>query len=219
MKALTLILILQLLCLTNCYSCKDIANVRIDTLQNRSIKTSDLIFLGKLIRTDTLKETLVYKILEIFKGEIAQDTVEIKWEKHTNINTFDYSLWIVYSNKSSDSSIILNSNGLSRSIDHPDYIWFYSIPPPPPLKLNANLILRNNMQWIHIRFNALKDWYVELEMLREYRKEHSVLSGNNNFDFKIYFYISIILNLICIVLIVLVILKSLLSGKKKNRVS
>jgi len=207
MKTFKLILVLQFLSMANCYSSKDRAYVSLDSLQNRSFKTSDLIFLGKLIRTDTVKETLVYKILEIFKGEITQDTVEIKWEKHTNIYTFDFSLWIVYSDKNRDSSFILNRNGLSRSIDHPDYLWSYRIPPPPPLKLEANLILKNNMEWVDFRINALKDWYVELEMLREYRKENMASTENDNFAFKTYFYISIILNLICIALIVFVFLR------------
>ena len=207
MKAITLILILQFLITANCYSSKDRADISLDTLQNLSTKTSDLIFLGKLIRTDTINATMVFSILESFKGNFAQDTVEIKWEKHTHVYSLDYCIWLVYANKSNDSTFILNRNGLSRSIDHPEYLWLYRIPPPLPLNPDASSIININMEWTNYRLNALKDWYVELEMLREFRKKNIASTENSNFAFKTYFYVSISLNLICIALIVFMFLR------------
>jgi hypothetical protein len=205
MKAIKLIIFLQLFSIANCYS-NDGPYVSLDTVQERSLKTSDLIFLGKLIKTDTLKETLVFKILEVFKGKIAQDTVEIKWEEHTYIYSFDYSLWIVYSNQKSNASYVLNGNGLTRSIINPQLIWSY-LPPPPSLKDDLNTTFITNLKWIDYKVEPLKDWYAELEMLREYRKKNIASTENDNFAYKPYFYISIILNLICIALIVFVYLR------------
>jgi hypothetical protein len=207
MKAIKLILVLQFLFITNCYSSKDRIDISIDTLQNHSIKTSDLVFLGKLIGTDTIKETFVFNILEIFKGNIVRNTIEIKWEKHTYIYSLDYSLWIVYSNKSSDSSYVLNKTGLTRSIINPQIFGFHRLPPPPALKLDAHTIFNSNDEWMDYKINALKDWYVELEMLKEYKKKNIASTQNDNFAFKTYFYISVILNIICIALIVFVFLR------------
>lgn len=207
MNIFKLIIILQLFSIAYCYASKDRAPISLDTLQNRTLKTSELIFLGKLIRTDKLNTTLVFDVLEVFKGKISTDTIEIKWERHTNVYSVDYSLWIVYANKMDGTSYVLNYNGLSRSIDHPEYLWAYQLPPRPPSKHEANTVLKNNMKWMEVRKTALSDWYVELGMLREYRKNNIESDNNRAFDLRTYFYISILLNLICIGLIVFVIRK------------
>lgn len=207
MKAITLILILQFLITVNCYSTKDRADISLDTLQNLSTKSSDLIFLGKLIRADTINATMVFKILESFKGSFAQDTVVVQWEKHTHVYSVDYCIWLVYVNKSIDSTFVLNTNGLSRSIDHPEYLWLYRIPAPLPLNPDVGSIININMEWTSYRINALKDWIAELEMLREFRKKNIASTENSNFAFKTYFYISIILNLFCMALLVYMFLR------------
>ena len=158
MKTIKLILLLQFLNLGYCYASKNRVDTSLDTLQNRSFRTSDFIFLGKLIGTDTIKETFVFNILEIFKGTLAQNTIEIKWEKHTYIYALDYSLWIVYSNRISDSSYVLNKTGLTRSIINPQIFTFHQLPPPPALKLDANSIFNSNDEWMDYKINSLKDF-------------------------------------------------------------
>ena len=124
MKIIALIKLLLFLNIANLYSDKNIV-IQLDTMQKQSLTTSDLIFLGKLIKLDTINSTLHFSIVEKFMGNTKSDSVIIAWEKHNRIYFEDKSLWLVYSNKLADSSFILNENALSRSIIHPEVIRAY----------------------------------------------------------------------------------------------
>ena len=196
-----------------CFANKDRAFVCLDSLQKRSISTSDFIFSGKLNVIDTINKTLNFYVLEEFKGELKTKIIKIKEEEYTSILPIDKSLWIVYSNQNSDSTYILNRNGLSRSINRPELIPAYNLPPPPPLKYEINGMFTYTNKWIDFKITALKDWYVELELLRDYKKNNLKDMKMNRFDLKPYFYSS----LFCILFCLSVIFYLLYKLKKTNR--
>ncbi len=161
------------------YSHEDSAPQRLDSLQIQSIRSSDLIILGRFIQGDSVALTLKFYILEIFKGNYNKDTIIIKWERHTHIFDLDKTLWLIYSNINSDSSVILNVKGLTRSIEHPETAGSYRLPPPPSPshKMTNGESWDYNQEWLHFYLTALKDWYAELEMLRDIKKKE-ILNKN-----------------------------------------
>ncbi len=198
MRIINLIVFFLLTNIINSNANKDSARVRLDTLQNRSVNTSDFIFLGKLNSIDTINKTLYFKIIEEFKGAIKSDIINIKVKEVTYI---DKGLWIVYMNRNADSTYKLNMNGLSRSIIRPERIPVYNFPPPPPLKYETYGLFTYTDKYIDFRITALKDWYVELESLRYYKKNNSKDVKIERFDFKPYFYSSLFCILFCLSLI------------------
>ncbi|MBN1187900.1 MAG: hypothetical protein JXB49_36840 [Bacteroidales bacterium] len=213
MRIISFILFLFFISTSNTYADKDRAIVSIDILQNRSINSSDLIFLGKLNGIDTINGTLNFKILEKFKGDNKSDSITIKGGESTPIYFIDKSLWLVYVNCNVDSSFILNENGLSRSIIHPEIIHAYIFPPPPPLKYEINEVFTYTDKWVSYRITALKDWYVELELLRNYKRDNFKYEEMKRIDYMPYFYSSLLCILFCLGLIFYLLYKL----KKTNR--
>jgi hypothetical protein len=197
MKKTTLIKLFLFLNIANSFANKDII-LRLDTLQNQSLRRSDLVFLGSLIRIDTINSTLQFNVVEVFKGHPKVGTVIIAAEKHNRIYFEDKSLWIVYSNYRSDKSLVLNEFGLTRSIIHPEVIRAYLIPPPPPEKMDQIEMIWYYNQWTDYKLNALKDWYVELEQLR---KLHNTQHDEKD-NFQIFLFLSLIFNLTCLLIII-----------------
>lgn len=213
-----LILFFFLTNILNCFANKDRAFVCLDTLQKQSINTSDFIFLGKLNGIDTINKTLNFKVIEEFKGDLKSKLIYIQEEdiqKEECISIFfsGKSLWIVYLNQNADSTYVLNLHGLSRSINRPELIPAYKFPPPPPLNYEKNGMFTYNDKWIDFRITALKDWYVELELLRDYKRNNLKDIKMNSFDFKLYFYSSLLFILFCLSLIFYLLFKL----KKTNR--
>lgn len=212
MRTLRLILFLLLISTTSSYAHKDLHFIRLDTLQNRSINTSDLIFLGHLMSIDTINMTLSFKILEKFKGDFKSVTVKIKKEMHAPIYYADKSLWLVYANHYSDSTFITNKHALTRSIIHPEEIQSYIMPSPPPLNDRHKAFLYIE-ELANYRNTALKDWYVELELLRQFKNDNMNNGELWNLNYTSYFYISLLSNLLCISLVVYLLFRI----KKANR--
>jgi hypothetical protein len=169
-----------------------------------------VVFLGKLISIDTINMTLYFMVLEEFKGSIISDSISIKVDENTPIYFIDKTLWIVYLNRNADSTFVLNKNGLSRSINHPEIIQAYMLPPPPPLKYEINEMFTYTDKWVDFKMTALKDWYAEIELLRTYKRVNITATG---IDYKPYFYSSLICILFCSVLIFYLLYKL----KKTNR--
>jgi len=213
MRITNLIVFVFLTNIVICFANKDRALVCLDSLQKRSISTSDFIFLGKLNVIDTIDKTLNFYVIEEFKGDLKSKLIKIKEDEYTSISPIYKSLWIVYSNQNSDSTYILNRNGLSRSINRPELIPAYNLPPPPPLKYETNGMFTYTDKWIDFRITALKDWYVELELLREYKRNNLKDIKMDSFDFKPYFYSSLLFILFCLSLIFYLLFKL----KRTNR--
>ena len=208
MKRLTIILFTLLIVIQNINAIDKAISQPIDSLQARSLRTSDLIFLGKLFKIDTILNTMSFNVIEVFKGNPYKKNLKIKWEKHTRIIDADKSLWIVYANQISDSAIILNINGLTRSNVHPETTWAYVIPPPPPPnKIDQFEFIYYNNLWIDFKLNAYKDWQAEVELLRKYKELNITPIQDHTAVYKIYFFISIVFNIITICLLIYLIPK------------
>ncbi len=201
--------------LATCYStsfANDIAILNLDTLQERSVRSSDIIFLGQLFKVDTNNKTLSFHIIEIFKGEIESDSIEIQVNEKNPIYYFDYSLWLVYSNFTVNSSNILNPNNLTRSIDHPEVICAYQLPPPPPEDISHNFFAYLN-KWLTFKSVALKDWYFELESLRSFKNLRLAEKKIKPINYMSMFYASTICLLLSLILIIYLLVKQ----RKTNR--
>jgi hypothetical protein len=155
----------------------------LETLQIRSLKESDLIFLGEPISINWKMNLATFRIFEIFKGNYNIDTVCFNFNidenpglysniyippKDTTGESFDIKkvdnnfeqykgLWIVYLYKREDSRFHMYRD-LSRSIQHPEslFIWPYVKKTTDPTFDRSQL-----------RIDAINDWFLEVERLKK----------------------------------------------------
>ena len=134
--------------------------------QTESFRKSDLVFLGEVIKIDSVNNNCKMKIYEFFKGKLNADVIKVM---HTTSNTFiphDQGLWIVYSNILSDSTISINENSPTRSNINPHKIKAYNVPEPPKNN-KVTSIQKFELELINFKITALTEWNNELYKLRK----------------------------------------------------
>jgi hypothetical protein len=143
-----------------------------DSIQKRSLKYADLVFYGELINFDTITYHYSFRIFEIFKGESKVDTIYGKSTSSCSLYNFDKGLWIVYATYNDDSTINISSCGASRSITNP-VMMLYTPPPPSRSRGKQTELekLKFTIVLLEINQRATKDWFVELENLRNLKKQ------------------------------------------------
>ncbi len=139
------------------------------------LKYSDIVFLGELIYTDSVKY-YKFRIFEVFKGSYKLDTINgIKHDECSIVPDFK-GLWIIYAKFSKDSSIDIMPIG-SRCMKYNSYVGG---PPPPPPKMfyykdsKSGKIIPSEIKeepFEEYRI-GLMTWFNDLEKLRYY-KSHS----------------------------------------------
>jgi hypothetical protein len=111
----------------------------IQTIRQRSIETSELIFIGQVVFTDTVKGYFKLKVIKVFKGEV-QDEVEASQVDETGGNISSCGFWpsphwgdefIVYANWIKETNrIYIDDCSATRSTSNPNVHPAY-----PPNKL------------------------------------------------------------------------------------
>jgi hypothetical protein len=166
-----LIIFLALLNFVELYACNCLGGTY-DSIQKRSLKNADLVFYGELINIDTITYKYSFRIYEIFKGEFKEDTIYGKSTSSCSLYDFDKGLWIVYATFNDDSTINISSCGASRSITNPVMMLY---PPPPASRSRGNLTeiekLKFKIVLLEINQRATTDWFIELENLRNLKKQ------------------------------------------------
>ncbi len=120
MKAQITFLLLSLLFISfeskGC-KCKKINSL--DSIREISFEQSDIVFLGKLIKSDSTTGKYSFQILELFKGNNQTDTINGAPNSSCSMHISDEGRWIVYASKNEKGEIYINQCGASRSFNNP----------------------------------------------------------------------------------------------------
>lgn len=145
--------------------CKTIKSY--DELINISYNSSNLVFLGELIKLDTLKDEYSFLVLELFKGDNKTDTIIYKPQTSCSLYISEKGRWIIYGNIINDNYIDISQCGASRSERKPTCFncpfWKKMIPDPRLSKLEME---KHKIKVDSLQLQVLERWYNEIKLLR-----------------------------------------------------
>lgn len=122
------------------------------------------IFLGRIMKVDTLNKSYEISVLEYYKGEDSNNTLTGSWDFCGGQKPSINEVWLIYDYEG-EGLIHMSMCDLSRSFDWPFH--YYNI--PPPLSIEAT-----DLDWlIHGYRNkqkGLKELLDDIELLRERRQ-------------------------------------------------
>jgi len=127
MKNKVFFIVIFLLALNNSIYSYDCKKMNIDEARALNYENNDVIFIGKVIKTD--KTLFTFKVIEVFKGK--SDTIyQVQINSNLNINLGDKCL--IYAHYQNESkNLIINECSISRSFCNPVIFNIYDIPHPP----------------------------------------------------------------------------------------
>jgi hypothetical protein len=153
------------------------------------LEHSDIVFLGELInyREDNL--TYSFKILELYKGKYKADTIYGHADKQNSVLPTFWGLWIVYAYFNKDSSIDINRCGSTMPMR-----YAHNFGPPPPPKMyskdfKSDIELDKRISSIEIYNANLRNWFYDLEKLRNYKNSIIQNGQKRIIDYKLIFLI------------------------------
>lgn len=197
------------------YSC-DCPQLQRETMVDRGLKSSGIVFYGELIKLDTIKETYSFRIIELFKGTYKSSIINGR-RSNSNCSFFPFKkdLWIIYASINKDNTINLSYCLPSQTIEIP-----VGILPPIPLMTTSEKVttkidsLSNEVDNLKIRNETMSNWFYQLERLRAYKLSQNTVTDEmkKDLDYKILF-ISLIINGILFLTLILLLLKN---RKSKN---
>jgi hypothetical protein len=208
---------LLLLCLwfNFTYSC-DCPQLQRETMVNKGLKSSDIVFYGELIKLDTIKETYSFRIIELFKGTYKSSIINGR-RSNSNCSFFPFKkdLWIIYASINKDNTINLSYCLPSQTIEIP-----VGVLTPIPLITTSEKVttkidsLSNEVDNLKIRNETMSNWFYQLEQLRAYKLSKKIIVENkNSINTDIAIIISFIINILLFSTLILVLLKN---RKSKN---
>lgn len=151
---------------TDLYSC-DCKNIGpIDSLRKIGYEISDIVFLGELVKIDTITFTYTFKIIEQFKGEYTSSIIKGKLFDSCSKFPRDKGKWIIYANIEKEEFINIDQCLGSRSEINPRCVNCYMI--PHPLPPNASEKDKNKFENAikALKDRAKEDWNNEIDWLR-----------------------------------------------------
>lgn len=141
--------------------CKEIQPI--DSLREKSFAWSDVVFLGELAEVDTISQTYIFTVLEVFKGDTVHKTLKGKWFDSCSKMPMDKGKWLVYAETRGN---FININDCLASRSEEDPFCVNCLPPPPPPKRGRDEVEQNEKA-VNDHIKRLKAlWYEELEWLR-----------------------------------------------------
>jgi hypothetical protein len=166
MKKLQALLVLPLLFISlTAMSCDCKNPGPLDSLREISYRQSDIVFLGELLDFDTLDYTYTFKVLEVFKRDTGIKIIHGKYFSSCSRFPRDKDRWIIYANFREGNLIDIDQCLASRSELKPYGINCYDPSPPPANdEKEKEAAMKKSDEF---KAGALKDWYAELEWLRE----------------------------------------------------
>jgi len=147
-----------------CICGKDAKAWSVETVK-RNIERSDLIFIGNLLSSEGDKYS--FEVIEVFKGEVASDTIHGEAIEGCSITPYIDGLWIIYDRvEEREGMIDLTFCNLSRSL----ITLSKGIPPPGIEKADKGV----DITWDKDLSVALRDWAQEYAMLVSLKNEQPV---------------------------------------------
>lgn len=193
----------------NSYACKCV-EYSIEEKVTIGLKKADIIFIGELIKYDSIKLTYSFKINEIFKGHTTTKIIN-GYSEGSSCDLFPQQkgLWIVYANFNSDKTLI----GLSVCSPTQSQNFGPGFQ-PIPIKLDPNgrIISKNEIEMnlfdLENKNKSLQSFIYQLEKLRQYKQNRSTFSENkkNELNHKLLIF-SLIINAILLLILIIVLVK------------
>ena len=173
MKTKLIIVILLLIhSVSYCCECPELS--RKEKL-NKALIASDIIFYGELIESNSITRKFKFRIIELFKGNYKAKYIEGNSEDN-NCGRLPSTkgLWILFSR--------LNNNKLDLGICNPSYTFgenidmlpipiMYHVQSPNKTKRSVSDSLRIEIAILNRKSENIKNWFMDLETLRNYKKE------------------------------------------------
>lgn len=156
------------------------------------LATSDIVFYGELIESDSITRKFKFRIIELFKGNYKAKYIE-GFSEDNNCSRFPRikGLWILFSK--------LKNDKLDLDICNPSYPFGEDIGMIPfPILTRMNFenktkpskidSLQNEIRLLNHKTENIKNWFMDLETLRNYKKEQeeknhkesSIFQNKNN---------------------------------------
>jgi hypothetical protein len=188
----------------NSYACicgREAREWSIETVK-LNIDRSDLIFIGNLVNTEGNKYS--FEVVEVFKGEIASDTIHGEALDGCSITPYIDGLWVIYTHMDERGMFDLTFCNLSRSL-----ITLSPGLPPPGIEKAGE---KYNTSWSGKELPvALQDWMQEYAMLVSLKKEQvesesqekTVVEENNVSSSGLLTYVAIVLALVALLVALL----------------
>jgi len=182
--------------ISNCLAC-DCPLLKRETMVEKGLISSDVVFYGELIDLDLKKQTYCFKVIELYKGKISSNIIYGKSsDGNCDLFPFKKGFWIVYGKLNKNNTISMSICNANQSLE----TFLHLVPPPPKDYSIENSDIRDlshKLILIESENENLKNWIYQLEKLRQYKQNQNTISENNKSDFyqKILI-VSLILNAI-----------------------
>lgn len=152
------------------------------------LTASDIVFYGELIETDSITRKFKFRIIELFKGKYKAKYME-GFSEDDDCSRIPRikGLWIVFS-KIKEGKLDLGYCNVSYPFGYSiDMIPFPILNPPnfrnksKPSKIDS---LQNEITLLNHKTENIKNWFMDLETLRNYKKEHEEKNHNETAVFQ-----------------------------------
>jgi hypothetical protein len=206
------LIVALLTCWNFSFACK-CEEAKKESLVEEGLKRADIVFYGELIKSDSIRETFSFKIIELFKGKSSKGIIN-GFPAGGNCNLFPINkgLWIVYAKFNADKTISMNICLPSQSLDFgPGY-------PAPPIifengKVRETTAAEYRLFDLEAKNKSLTLWIYQLEKLRKYKLAQNTVTEQMKRDFKDKITIG---SLIANMLLLLTIIGIIVSKKSSN---
>ncbi|MWB93184.1 hypothetical protein GON26_02335 [Flavobacterium sp. GA093] len=189
-----------------------------ETMVQKGLQNSDIVFYGELIRVDTIQYTYDFRIIELFKGKYQSKIIHGKGlQNNCEIEPFKKDLWIVYANINKDNTISLSYCLPSQTMEIPPGF----LPPIPIAKIYGEKItktdsLKNDILNLKINNETLYTFFYQLEQLRAYKSAQNSISQKEKTDSELVKYAKYISIFLFLIIVLLSILIFIVFRKKSN---
>ena len=99
----------------NCPIVKDL-----EKIQQYELKNSECIFIGEVINVDSENELFEVRVFESFNGDGIGNIYVGTYDSQCGPKVDEKGRWLIYGNFGTDSELIVNSCGLTRSFENPE---------------------------------------------------------------------------------------------------
>jgi hypothetical protein len=218
MKLHNLFLLVVFFWVNQSFSC-DCKQLERETMIHKGLEYSDIVFYGKLVKSDTISETFTFKIIELFKGKNNSRYINGNAKNDNNCSIFPIrkGLWIVYANFKKDNTIGISMCSPTIGLD--SYGGAFYPPPPPPNPNIKNIeiqLLNEKVHKLEFEKENLITWIFQLEQLRTYKlSQNKIPENQKNIIYDKVTIISLIINILLFSILIFLLAKKRFSSNKQ----